>query len=214
MSNTSKSCAELHDEFCALLRSTGREGVDDTIQYLERLGFFKAPASVNHHLNCDGGLTQHSLGACHAALQVWEGLKELDPAKAGTVSRESVIIATLLHDVCKSCIYKPMVKRKKNRDGMLEDVKSWDVRYDYMPLGHGEKSVIMLLRAGMQLTDEEILAIRWHMGAFGLNHNSLEDTRSLASAKRITPLVTIVQMGDSLAAGVIERTALDIDNLR
>ena len=35
---------------------------------------------------------------------------------------------------------------------------------DALPLGHGEKSVIIALKAGVDLTDEEIIAIRWHMG--------------------------------------------------
>lgn len=34
-----------------------------------------------------------------------------------------------------------------------------------LPLGHGEKSVIQIMRF-MQLSEEEMLAIRWHMGAF------------------------------------------------
>lgn len=36
---------------------------------------------------------------------------------------------------------------------------------DQFPVGHGEKSVIILLRH-MKLTDEEIYAIRWHMSGF------------------------------------------------
>ena len=63
------------------------------------------------------------------------------------------------------------------------------------------------------LTDEEALAIRWHMGAFGLNFNSYEDERSYDSAKTLSPLVTIVQAGDNLAAGIMERTEEDIANL-
>ena len=35
--------------------------------------------------------------------------------------------------------------------------------YFDLPVGHGEKSVIMLLRWGLRMTDDEILAIRWHM---------------------------------------------------
>ena len=35
-----------------------------------------------------------------------------------------------------------------------------------MPLGHGEKSVILLLRLGIELTDDEVYAIRYHMGDF------------------------------------------------
>lgn len=65
-------------EFIDMLRSTGREGVDYVIEEIERLGFFEAPASANHHLNVEGGLTQHSLNVAKAALSVWEALKPLD----------------------------------------------------------------------------------------------------------------------------------------
>ena len=34
-----------------------------------------------------------------------------------------------------------------------------------MPLGHGEKSVYMAMKH-IDLTDEEAMAIRWHMGGF------------------------------------------------
>ena len=54
-------------EFIDMLRSTGREGVDYVIEEIERLGFFEAPASANHHLNVEGGLTQHSLNVAKAA---------------------------------------------------------------------------------------------------------------------------------------------------
>ena len=129
------------------------------------------------------------------------------------VKKENVIVASLLHDVCKTNIYKPTTKRKKNALGVWEDVPGWNVVYNKLPLGHGEKSVIMLLLSGLDLTDEEMMAIRWHMGAFGLNFNSYEDERSYDSAKTLSPLVTIVQAGDNLAAGIMERTEEDIANL-
>lgn len=67
------------EEFVELLRSTNRDGVEDVIEGLEEMGFFNAPASANHHLNTEGGLVQHSLNTCKAALMVWEGMKALEP---------------------------------------------------------------------------------------------------------------------------------------
>ena len=90
------------EEFCKLLRSTGREGVEDVIADLEEQGFFKAPASAGHHLNVEGGLALHSLNTGKAALMVWEGMKQLDPSVEREVKRDHVIIASLLHDVCKT----------------------------------------------------------------------------------------------------------------
>ena len=202
-----------HAEFEALLRSVNRDGMDYVIEDLEKDGFFDAPASAGHHLNVPGGLCEHSLNVCRAALKVWEAMCQLDENLGKEVKKENVIVASLLHDVCKTNIYKPTTKRKKNALGVWEDVPGWNVVYNKLPLGHGEKSVIMLLLSGLDLTDEEMMAIRWHMGAFGLNFNSYEDERSYDSAKTLSPLVTIVQAGDNLAAGIMERTEEDIANL-
>lgn len=54
------------DKFIELLRSTNREGVEDLLEGLEKIGFFAAPASSTHHLNIEGGLVQHSLNTCKA----------------------------------------------------------------------------------------------------------------------------------------------------
>ena len=179
-------------EFCELLRSTGRPGVDDVIADLESMGFFSAPASAGHHLNVAGGLTQHSLNACNAALKVWEGLS---------------------HDVCKSDIYFRSVKKRKNSLGQWEDSEGYKVSYRSFPMGHGEKSVIMVLLSGLELSDAEMLAIRWHMGAWGVNQNSLEDCKNYDAARKLYPLVAIVQAGDSLAASILERSAGDTDDI-
>ena len=200
-------------EFEDLLRSTNREGMDYVIEDLEKDGFFEAPASAGHHLNVPGGLCQHSLNTCHAGLMIYDGLKTLDAAAAGQVKRESVIIATLLHDVCKTDIYKRTTKKRKNKLGIWEDTEGYSVTYKKFPMGHGEKSVIMLLLSGLDLHDDEMLAIRWHMGAFGLNMNSYEDERCYDTARQEYPLCCIVQNADSMAAAIIETSPEDLDEL-
>lgn len=200
-------------EFCELLRSTGRPGVDDVIADLESQGFFEAPASAGHHLNVAGGLACHSLNTCHAALKVWEGLAQLDPVLEKEVTRDSIIIAALLHDVCKTDIYFRSVKKRKNSLGQWEDSEGYKVSYKSFPMGHGEKSVVMVLLSGLELSDAEMLAIRWHMGAWGVNQNSLEDCKNYDAARKLYPLVAIVQAGDSLAASILERSAGDTDDL-
>ena len=199
-------------EFEDLLRSTKRESIDYVIGDLEHDGFFEAPASAGHHLNVAGGLCQHSLNVCHAALMIYEGMEKLDPASTGKVKRESVIIASLLHDVCKTDIYHRTVKKRKNKvTGMWEDTEGYGISYKKFPMGHGEKSVIQLLLSGLALQDDEMLAIRWHMGAFGLNLNSYEDERCYDTARMEYPLCSIVQCADSLAAAIMETTSEDLD---
>ena len=108
------------EKFCHLLRSTGREGVETIISELEDSGFFEAPASANHHLNCIGGLLQHSLNVCETALAIRSALEEKGQMYVHGVPRDSVIIDSLLHDVCKSDIYKEALVNKKSADGKWE----------------------------------------------------------------------------------------------
>ncbi len=201
------------ETFIELLRSTNREGVEGMIEDLEKMGFFSAPASAGHHLNVEGGLVQHSLNTCRAALMVWEGMKELEPSLEGEVKRDSVIIASLLHDICKSDIYVRTVKKRKNSIGVWEDVEGYKVTYKSFPMGHGEKSLVLAMCSGMVLTDAEMLAIRWHMGAWGVNMSSFEDQRNYDASRTLYPLVTIVQTADGLAAAILERTQEAIDEL-
>ena len=204
---------EMKEEFLQLLRSTEREGVEDLIEALEEMGFFTAPASANHHLNVEGGLLEHSLNTCKAALAIYEGLKPLDASVEKEVRRDSIILSSLLHDICKSDIYKRSVKKRKNNVGQWEDVEGYSVSYKNFPMGHGEKSVILLLCNGLSLYDDEMLAIRWHMGAWGINMNSFVDQRCYDTSRKLYPLVSIIQAADGLAASILERTGAEMDEL-
>lgn len=199
-----KNDIDYKEEFLTLLRSTEREAIDEVIEYLESIGFFKAPASAAHHLATQGGLVEHSVNTCRAALKVWESMIELDPGVEYQVKRENVIIASLLHDVCKSDSYEKTMRRRKNELGQDEMVPGFKAVTPRLPLGHGERSLVMLLyNTPIDLTDEEMLAIRWHMGPWGLNFNSGEEGR-MYDAAFDNPLVTIVHAGDLLASRIIE----------
>lgn len=201
----------VREEFVELLKSTEREGVDYVLEEIERLGFFDAPASANHHLNTEGGLTLHSLNVAKASLAVWEAMKPLEPTLEKEVTRDSIIIAALLHDICKSDIYRRSVKKKRNVLGQWEDSEGYKLTYKNFPMGHGEKSLVIALYSGLELSDAEMLAIRWHMGAWGVNQHSLEDCKNYDVARKLYPLVSIIQAGDSLAASLLERETADLD---
>lgn len=193
------------ETFISLLKSTNRQGVDGCIQELENLGFFTAPASTAFHLNTEGGLVEHSLNVCKVALKLRESMMELDATLENKLPEDSVIIAALLHDMCKSDIYKKTTKWQKNSKGQWEGYDGYDVDYSNLPLGHGEKSVIMALQSGLKLTKDEILAIRWHMHAWELPFQSYEAKSSLNKAKEITPLLTLIQAADGLASSLLEK---------
>lgn len=197
--------ADYQEQFCELLRSTAREGVEDVIEYLGKAGFFKAPASAVHHLACEGGLVAHSVNTCNAALAIWEAMKTVNPDLAYEVKRENVIIASLLHDVCKTDSYEKSPRRRKNELGQDEAYMGFKGVDSPLPIGHGEKSLIMLLyNTPLELTDEEMLAIRWHMGPWGLNFNSGEEMR-LYDGANDRALVPIIYSADLLASRIIER---------
>ncbi len=196
---------ELKKEFCELLRGTQREGVEYVIEDLESLGFFDAPASTRFHLNYDGGLCEHSLNVCKVGMMLREQMIKMAPESAPYLKEDSVIIATLLHDVCKADIYKKVVKKQKNEYGVWEEVPGFDVDYSNFPMGHGEKSVIRLLLSGLDLTDDEMLAIRWHMAAGDRACQSPEQKNNLNTARDICPLCSLVQTADTLASNIIER---------
>ena len=189
------------EEFSSLLRSTGRDGVDYVLEDLEKGGFFEAPASAGHHLNVAGGLCQHSINTCRAALMVWEGMQKLDPS-VKAVKRESVIIASLLHDVCKTDIYKPTVKKRRTPIGTWEDVQGYGVTYKHFPMGHGEKSVYIIsgyLYGEGRLTRDEACAIRWHMGFSGI-----EDKNTIGKALEMYPLAFALHVADMEATYFLE----------
>lgn len=186
-------------EFIKLLRSTNRRGIENTISKLQQLGFFQAPASCRFHLNYDGGLVEHSLNVCKVALNLRKTMIAMTPSLEKYLPESSVILAALLHDVCKADIYKPAIKRQKNALGYWRDVKGYDIDLTNEPLGHGEKSVIRLLRWGLDLTDDEILAIRWHMGAWDLPFQSYDLIGNINKAREEHPLVLIIQAADSLS---------------
>ena len=115
---------------------------------LEDLNYFKAPASINHHGNYEGGLFDHSW----AVMEALENLTYKLDLK--WEDKRSLYIGGLFHDLCKC-----------NNYVYNEDAGKWEYN-NYITIdGHGELSVILAQQL-VQLTEEEILCIRWHMGAY------------------------------------------------
>jgi hypothetical protein len=194
----------LKQQFQEKLLSTKRDGMENVIKHLERLGFFTAPASTKFHLSVKGGLMEHSWNVCNTALMLREQMIQMKPELADKLPEESVVIASLLHDVCKSNIYKDVILNRKNDQGYWEKVPGYEVDYSSLPLGHGEKSVIMLLTLGLKLTKDEMLAIRWHMTAWELAFQSPEQKSNLQKAREIAPLCAIIQAADGLSSALLE----------
>lgn len=118
------------------------------VNILDDMGFFTAPASTKYHGAYEGGLFDHSLevAKCLVDLTNRLGLVWETPG--------SPYIVGMFHDLCKV-------------DNYVIDIETGKYKYnpDIIIPGHGEKSVIMLQKH-INLTDEEIACIRWHMGAY------------------------------------------------
>lgn len=193
------------ERFIKILRDTGREGIEYVIEDLDTWGFFDAPASARNHFNFAGGLALHSLNVYDMAMAVRGSVIPLRPDMEKALNPASIAIAALLHDVCKTNIYRLTKRKQRNEIGIWEEVEGYEVDYTEMPVGHGEKSVIMLLRSGLDLEDEEIFAIRWHMGPWDLPLQSIEMDKSYRKAQDRSPLVALIHTADTLAAQILER---------
>lgn len=135
-----------------------RPGSDKLLQWLNASDFFTAPASTRFHGSVEGGLVQHSLCVYDYLL------KEINLENcADSYSEETVAIVGLLHDICKTNFY---VKGQRNvkENGVWVQKDIYEIKDDF-PIGHSEKSIIMLQNF-IKLNNYEILAIRAHMGAF------------------------------------------------
>jgi hypothetical protein len=148
---------DLKKDFLKEAKVIEREGIKELLKYLDSTDFYSAPASTQYHNCFEGGLIMHSLS-------VYDVLKELkDVLGIDDVEDESLAICGLFHDICKANYYVRETRNKKI-DGKWHEVEVWSVK-DKLPMGHGEKSVYILQKY-IELTDEEALAIRWHLGGF------------------------------------------------
>jgi hypothetical protein len=134
------------EQITELLMSTGRDGMDRLVDYLVESGFFESPGSTRFHGCYKGGLADHSYN-------VYEMLSEKAKAYKLECPADSLIIAPLLHDVCKIGAY-------------LGDSKpySWNRQ---QPKGHARLS-IKRIKDYIELTELEEMMVKFHMGIYGL----------------------------------------------
>lgn len=177
-------------EFTRLLKEQ-TDVPDGFLTYLDTTDFFKAPASTKYHDNHEGGLLQHSLN-------VYEKLTQLNYQFLMGFSDSSVIKTSLLHDVCKIGFYKREHRNVRLEDGRWIRKEVWIVE-DQLPLGHGEKSVAVLLQNGVPLTEEEMLAIRWHMLSFDDSSSSYGGGQALSNAMNKSKLVSALHIADLMS---------------
>lgn len=195
---------QARERFESTLRATNRQNMEYVLEDLESWGFFKAPASSQGHGAHPGGLLEHSLNVYDAAMASREYILKVRPDLEAQLKPESIAIAALLHDVCKADYYRLSKRKKRNEIGVYEEVESYEIHDEIFPVGHGEKSVILLLQSGLDLMDDEIYAIRWHMGPWNM---SREDEKYYRQASKATALQALIHTADTIASAIYERPA-------
>lgn len=150
---------EKHERLILFSKEVGSLLNKDEVKWLDENCFFTAPASTKYHGNYEGGLFDHSYSVMKNLVSLTErnGLKWQRP--------ESPLIVGMFHDLCKIDQYK-------------EKAPGYEYNTETLLKGHGDKSV-MLLSSLMKLTEEEILCIRYHMGAFTDKEEWSDYTRAI-----------------------------------
>ena len=150
-----------------LLKSVNRKNTHKLLYFLDHSGYFYLYGSFKHH-TYRGGLAQHSLEVLDYALSHNKGC-----------DRNSIIVASLLHDICKTKYNFP--------DGITFS-------------GHGKKSVDILEEfVHYELTEDERNAIRFHMGS--KKSVNTKEEREMFNKTKNTDLWKLIHVGDCISAG-------------
>lgn len=185
MTDREKKLQQKKEFFLTMLpQAYERPGADAFAHWLDtQTDFFTAPASTKYHGAYEGGLLEHSLN-------VYRELRFLLDTHEIHTPQQTVAIVALLHDVCKADQYR------KTETG-------YTYANDALPLGHGEKSLYLIQRHGLELTEEEAAAIRWHMGAYC----DRDQTKTTSKAYERYPLALFLHLADMIASKYTEREA-------
>ena len=192
MENTSTETYEANvKEFKLLCSKITRDGIDKLMKWLEKSDFYEAPASSRYHGAYKGGLLQHSLNVYHELVKLLTIYPEIK------VPEESVIIASLFHDLCKVDFYGVEQRNRKNKDGQWEKYDAYCINEKFKYGGHGSKSVF-IVQNFMPLTPQEAVAINCHMSAFG------GDAKDVGGAFEQCNFAWLVSVADQAATYVVE----------
>ena len=163
--------------------------------YLLANGFFSAPTSTKYHGAYEGDLFDHSFAVMNflVELSAKNGLK--------WQRAKSPFIVGMFHDLYKIDQYRHPIIEKLfigNEKASVYDEMNWEYNPDTAVKGHGDKSVILLSQY-MTLTEEEVMCILYHMGAF----TDKEQWRDYTNAVHRFPNVLWTHQADMIASHVV-----------
>jgi 23S rRNA maturation-related 3'-5' exoribonuclease YhaM len=166
----------------------------DLLDWLVANNFFLNPAAIKHHGNYAGGLFDHSLAVTNKLVELTKNLdlKWQNP--------RSPYVVGMFHDLCKIDSYTDEnASEGTNGIAHISEEPKWVYNKNQLLKGHGDKS-IMLLSQFINLTEEEILCIRFHMGAY-----ETDDWDSYDKAIRKYETVLWTHTADMWAAKVVNK---------
>lgn len=153
---------KMQEGFLKLAEKTGFVVDDSFMNWLVNMGFFIKPASISFHGQQSGDLFRHSFTVADVLIDMTEkfDVKWERP--------QSPFIVGMFHDVCKMDDYMDENASDIVMMGTGSPVSKnpkWVKNPEKLLKGHGDKSVMMLSQ-WINLTEEEMLCIRYHMGAY------------------------------------------------
>lgn len=212
-----------------------REGIGKLGSFLESSDFYRAPCSTKFHLAKPGGLAEHTYNVMMMAEQInqYHGspcptesvllaalchdfckinfYKEIDePATDAQIKylrslliQNSFAMPTKMNKQYCSTLIDYLLKKHKPGQTLPPFTPCY-VPEDSFPFGHGEKSA-MVASKYIELTDEEALAIRWHMATFDASiHFPYPSGYAYNEALKKSKLVAILVLADFEASNLVE----------
>lgn len=181
----------IKERFVNLCLSVERDGMKELLHWLESTDFYESPASTKFHGSFKGGLLEHSLNVYDETKRLLAAYPEV------VVSEDSVVVASLFHDLCKVNYYKTEKRNRKNEHGQWESYDSYVADEKFCFGGHGGKS-LYLVSHFIKLTPEEAVAINCHM-------SSWDGNTSVGKAFEQFPFAWILHVADESATYIKER---------
>lgn len=160
------------------------------IDWLRSTDFYTAPASTKYHDSIPGGLLIH-------CLKVYNQVVDLLALPAfKDVNVAEITLVALMHDWCKISYYETYMKNVKDEEtGTWHKEAAYRVEQKGVPLGHGATSMFLASRV-LNLTAEQALAIRWHMGRYNVSE---KEEFEFQKAVNEYPMVYMIQVADQLS---------------
>lgn len=170
---------------------TNNNYIQKILDWIESTDFYEAPASTIYHESFKHGLLYHTLTVYNCMIDLIQINKFKD-----NIDISSATLCCLIHDWCKINLYKPSKRNVKNEEtGKWEQIDSYKRNNFEHPFGHGTSSMFIAMKL-FKLTEEEALAIRWHMGMFNVSSNEVNEYQQ---ACEDYPLVHLLQFADQLS---------------